>query len=151
EHIAGTCVVAARHIRRFGIEPKVSLLSHSVFGSLDTESGRKMRAALAILDEMKVDFQYEGEMHADHALNPELRDRVFPNSRLEGQANCLIFANVDAASGSRNILKQLTGGLEIGPILMGMGNKAHIVSPSVTPRGLLNIAALAGTPVANYG
>ncbi|MFK7943131.1 MAG: NADP-dependent malic enzyme [Paracoccaceae bacterium] len=151
EHVAATCVGAARHIRRFGIEPKIALLSHSVFGSLDTDSGRKMRAAMEILDAMKVDFQYEGEMHADHALNPELRERVFPSSRLEGAANCLIFANVDAASGSRNILKQLTGGLEIGPILMGMGNKAHIVSPSVTPRGLLNIAALAGTPVANYG
>ena len=151
EHIAGTCVGAARHIRRFGIEPKVALLSHSVFGSLDTESGRKMRAALKLLDQMNVDFEYEGEMHADHALNPQLRENVFPDSRLKGPANCLIFANVDAASGSRNILKQLTGGLEIGPILMGMGNKAHIVSPSVTPRGLLNIAALAGTPVTNYG
>ena len=122
-----------------------------MFGSLDTESGQKMRAALEILDGQGVDFEYEGEMHADHALNPEFRERVFPNSRLKGAANCLIFANVDAASGSRNILKQLTGGLEVGPILMGMGNKAHIVSPSVTPRGLLNIAALAGTPVANYG
>ncbi|MEM6624892.1 MAG: NADP-dependent malic enzyme [Pseudomonadota bacterium] len=149
--IAETCVGAARHIRRFGLEPKIALLSHSVFGSLDTDSGRKMRAALKLLDEMQVDFEYEGEMHADHALNPELRARVFPNTRLSGAANCLIFANVDAASGSRNILKQLTGGLEIGPILMGMGNTAHIVSPSVTPRGLLNIAALAGTPVANYG
>jgi malate dehydrogenase (oxaloacetate-decarboxylating)(NADP+) len=151
EQVAETCIGAARHIRRFGIVPKVALLSHSVFGSLETESGKKMRAALALLDSKGVDFEYEGEMHADHALNPELRERVFPNSRLKGSANCLIFANVDAASGSRNILKQLTGGLEIGPILMGMGNKAHIVSPSVTPRGLLNIAALAGTPVANYG
>ena len=100
---------------------------------------------------MAVDFEYEGEMNADHALNPEVRERVFPDSRLTGKANCLVFANVDAASGSRNILKQLVGGLEIGPILMGMGNKAHIVSPSVTARGLLNIAALAGTPVAKYG
>lgn len=151
EQVAEICMAAARHISRFGLEPKIALLSHSVFGSLQTESGQKMRAALGILDEAGVSFQYEGEMHADHALNPELRDRVFPNSRLEGAANCLIFANVDAASGSRNILKQLTKGLEIGPILMGMGNKAHIVSPSVTTRGLLNIAALAGTPVANYG
>ena len=151
EAVAETCIGAARHIRRFGLEPKIALLSHSVFGSLDTDSGRKMRAALQILDSLEVDFEYEGEMHADHALNEDLRNRVFPNSRLTGAANCLIFANVDAASGSRNILKQLTGGLEIGPILMGMGNKAHIVSPSVTPRGLLNIAALAGTPVANYG
>ena len=150
DQVAETVMAAARHIHRFGVEPKIALLSHSVFGSLDTDSGRKMRAALEILDAANVDFEYEGEMHADHALNPELRQRVFPNSRLTGAANCLIFANVDAASGSRNILKQLTGGLEIGPILMGMGNKAHIVSPSVTPRGLLNIAALAGTAVATY-
>ncbi|MEO1471301.1 MAG: NADP-dependent malic enzyme, partial [Pseudomonadota bacterium] len=150
EQVAQSAIAAARHIRRFGIQPKIALLSHSVFGSLDTESGRKMRRALEILDAAGVDFEYEGEMHADHALNPELRARVFPNSRLTGAANCLIFASVDAASGSRNILKQLTGGLEVGPILMGMGNKAHIVSPSVTPRGLLNIAALAGTPVHFY-
>ncbi len=150
EQIAETAIGAARHIRRFGILPKVALLSHSVFGSLDSDSARKVRRALEILDSAQVDFEYEGEMHADHALDPELRERVFPNSRLKGSANCLIFANVDAASGSRNILKQLAGGLEVGPILMGMGNKAHIVSPSVTARGLLNIAALAGTPVQNY-
>ncbi|MEM6973466.1 MAG: NADP-dependent malic enzyme [Pseudomonadota bacterium] len=150
EQVAEICISAARHIRRFGITPKIALLSHSVFGSLDTESGRKMRKALQVLDSLEVDFEYEGEMHADHALNPELRERIFPNSRLTGAANCLVFGGVDAASGSRNILKQLTGGLEVGPILMGMGNKAHIVSPSITPRGLLNIAALAGTPVQNY-
>jgi len=150
EQIVETAIGAARHIRRFGIEPKVALLSHSVFGSLDTESGRKMRRALELLEIRGVDFAFEGEMHADHALNPDLRARVFPNSRLDGAANCLIFANVDAASGARNILKQLAGGLEVGPILMGMGNKAHIVSPSITARGLLNIAALAGTPVQNY-
>jgi malate dehydrogenase (oxaloacetate-decarboxylating)(NADP+) len=150
EQIAETAVAAARHIHRFGMEPKIALLSHSVFGSLDSESARKVRRAVGILDASGVDFQYEGEMHADHALNAELRARVFPNSRLTGAANCLIFANVDAASGSRNILKQLAGGLEVGPILMGMGNKAHIVSPSVTARGLLNIAALAGTPVQHY-
>ncbi|MEM7497563.1 MAG: NADP-dependent malic enzyme [Pseudomonadota bacterium] len=150
EEVATSTVAAARHIRRFGIQPKVALLSHSVFGSLDTASGRKMRKAMELLDGMGLDFEYEGEMHADHALDPDLRARVFPNSRLTGAANCLIFANVDAASGGRNILKQLGGGLEVGPILMGMGNKAHIVSPSVTARGLLNIAALAGTPVQNY-
>ncbi|MEM8791884.1 MAG: NADP-dependent malic enzyme [Pseudomonadota bacterium] len=151
QQIADTVVGSARHIRRFGIEPKIALLSHSVFGSLETPGADRMRAALQLLDGMGVDFEYEGEMHADHALNPELRARVMPNSRMEGSANCLIFGNVDAASGSRNILKQLVNGLEIGPILMGMGNKAHIVSPSVTTRGLVNIAALAGTPVANYG
>jgi malate dehydrogenase (oxaloacetate-decarboxylating)(NADP+) len=150
EQIAETAIGAARHIRRFGIVPKVALLSHSVFGSLETESAKRVRRALEILDERGVDFEYEGEMNADHALDTELRDRIFPNSRLSGAANCLIFANVDAASGARNILKQLANGLEVGPILMGMGNKAHIVSPSVTARGLLNIAALAGTPVQVY-
>ncbi|MEM7179044.1 MAG: NADP-dependent malic enzyme [Pseudomonadota bacterium] len=151
EQIA-TCVMAsARHIRRFGIEPKIALLSHSVFGSLETPGADRMRAAIALLDAQQPDFEYEGEMHADHALNHELRARVLPDSRLTGAANCLIFGNVDAASGSRNILKQLVHGLEIGPILMGMGNKAHIVSPSITTRGLVNIAALAGTPVKNYG
>jgi malate dehydrogenase (oxaloacetate-decarboxylating)(NADP+) len=150
EQIAETAVAAARHIHRFGMEPKIALLSHSVFGSLESDSAQKVRRAVGILDAGGVDFQYEGEMHADHALNAELRERIFPNSRLEGAANCLIFANVDAASGSRNILKQLAGGLEVGPILMGMGNKVHIVSPSVTARGLLNIAALAGTPVKHY-
>ncbi|MHA1530222.1 MAG: NADP-dependent malic enzyme [Alphaproteobacteria bacterium] len=150
EQIAETAIAAARHIRRFGIEPKVALLSHSVFGSLGSESALKVRRALEILDSGGADFEYEGEMHADHALDPDLRQRIFPNSRLEGAANCLIFANVDAASGSRNILKQLANGLEVGPILMGMGNKAHIVSPSVTARGLLNISALAGTPVQHY-
>ncbi|MEM7212830.1 MAG: NADP-dependent malic enzyme, partial [Pseudomonadota bacterium] len=151
QQVAETVIGAARHIRRFGMVPKIALLSHSVFGSLDTESGRKMREALGILDRLELDFEYEGEMHADHALDPDLRAQVFPNSRLTGAANCLIFSNVDAASGSRNILKQLTRGLEIGPILMGMGNKAFIVNPSVTPRGILNVTAMAGTPVANYG
>ncbi|WP_298564010.1 NADP-dependent malic enzyme [uncultured Aliiroseovarius sp.] len=151
ENIAETCIAAARHIRRFGVEPKVALLSHSAFGSLADGSGPRMRAALALLDEMGVDFEYEGEMHADHALDPVLREAHFPNSRLTGAANCLVFANVDAASGSRNLLKQLAGAIEIGPILMGMGNRAQIVSPSITPRGLLNIAALAGAPVNTYG
>ncbi|MEM7506444.1 MAG: NADP-dependent malic enzyme [Pseudomonadota bacterium] len=151
EQIAENVIASARHIRRFGLEPKIALLSHSVFGSLETPGADRMRDALALLDAAGVDFEYEGEMHADHALNPELRQRVMPNSRMTGAANCLIFGNVDAASGSRNILKQLVNGLEIGPILMGMGNKAHIVSPSVSTRGLVNIAALAGTPVANYG
>ncbi len=151
QHVAETCVAAARHIRRFGVEPKIALISHSVFGSLSTGTGAKMRAALAILDEKGVDFEYEGEMHADHALDPDLRQTVFCNSRLTGKANCLVFANVDAVSGARNLLKQLADGIEIGPILMGMGNRVQIVSPSVTPRGLLNIAALACAPVASYG
>jgi malate dehydrogenase (oxaloacetate-decarboxylating)(NADP+) len=149
--IAQVAIAAARHVRRFGLLPKVALCSHSQFGNLDTSSGRRMRAALEILDGAELDFEYDGEMHSDAALDPDLRARIFPNSRLEGVANVLIFANTDAASGVRNIIKVVAGGLEVGPILMGMGNKAHIVTPSITARGLLNIAALAGAPVQSYG
>jgi malate dehydrogenase (oxaloacetate-decarboxylating)(NADP+) len=149
--IADVAVAAARHVRRFGLVPKVALCSHSQFGNLETDSGRRMRAALEILDGQALDFEYEGEMHSDAALDPALRERIFPNSRLKGTANTLIFANTDASSGVRNILKMVAGGLEVGPILMGMGNKAHIVTPSITARGLLNIAALAGASVQTYG
>ena len=150
DQISQTVIATARHVRRFGIEPKIALCSHSQFGNLDSDSGRNMRDALRILDESKCDFLYDGEMHSDAALDPELRSRIMPNSRLDGAANALVFANTDAASGVRNILKMCANGLEVGPILMGMGNKAHIVTSSITARGLLNIAALAGTPVQTY-
>ncbi|MEO1551158.1 MAG: NADP-dependent malic enzyme [Pseudomonadota bacterium] len=151
EQIAETVLAAARHVRRFGIEPAIALCSNSLFGNLDTSSGRRMRAALEILDAEPRDFVYEGEMTCDAALDPEIRARIFPGSRLAGPANTLIFANTDAASGVRNVLKTRASGLEVGPILMGMGNKAHVVNPSITARGLLNISALAGTTVATYG
>uniref|UniRef100_UPI00396C5EF6 phosphate acyltransferase n=1 Tax=Paracoccus sp. TaxID=267 RepID=UPI00396C5EF6 len=142
---------AARHVRRFGLAPKIALCSHSQFGNTDSYSGRKMREALAMLDAREPDFMYDGEMHVDAALDPDLRERIFPGSRLEGVANVLIFAGTDAASGVRNALKMRAGGLEVGPILMGMGNRAHIVTPSITTRGLLNMSVLAGTPVNHYG
>ena len=151
EEIATSICGAARHARRFGVTPKVALLSHSNFGNLDTDSGRRMRAAMEILDAKGVDFAYEGEMSADAALDPELRERIFPGSRIEGAANILVFAFSDAASTARNMLKMRANGLEVGPILMGMGNRAHIVTPSITARGLLNMSAIAGTPVALYG
>ena len=151
EQIAEISIAAARHARRFGVEPQIALCSHSQFGNLDIDSGRRMRAALEMLDACEVDFVYEGEMHSDMALDPELRARIFPNSRMVGPANVLLFANTDAASAVRNIIKIVAGGLEVGPILMGMGNKAHIVTPSITARGLLNISALAGSPVHTYG
>ena len=151
EEIAEIVIGAARHTKRFGVTPKIALCSHSQFGSLDTDSGRRMREALHILDSKKLDFLYEGEMHSDSALDEDLRQRIFRRSRFTGSANVLVFSNIDAASGVRNILKMRSNGIEIGPILMGMGNKAHIVSPSITTRGLLNISALAGTPVQIYG
>ena len=151
EEITATVLGAARHVRRFGLAPKVALCSHSQFGNLETDSGRRMRAALEQLDAREPDFAYEGEMHIDAALDQVLRDRIFPGSRYDGAANVLVFSNTDAASGVRNILKAKASGLEVGPILMGMGNRAHIVTPSITARGLLNMSAIAGTPVAHYG
>lgn len=151
EQIAETVISCARHIRRFGVTPKIAMCSHSQFGNLNCDTGRRMRGALEILDDKPRDFDYEGEMHADAALDQVLRDRIYPNARFDGAANCLVFANTDAASGVRNILKMKAGGLEVGPILMGMGNRAHIVTPSITARGLLNMSAIAGTPVAHYG
>jgi malate dehydrogenase (oxaloacetate-decarboxylating)(NADP+) len=149
--VAEAAIGAARHARRFGVVPKVALCSHSQFGTLNTPSGQRMRGAMELLDAAGVDFEYEGEMAVDAALDPELRSRIFPRSRLEGPANVLIFPTTDAASAVRNILKTRAGGLEVGPILMGMGNRAHVVTPSITARGLLNMAAIAGTPVSFYG
>ena len=119
--------------------------------NLQSDTGDRLRAAIALLDAMELDFTYEGEMNIDSALDPELRARIFPGNKMQGAANVLIFANADAASGVRNILKSKADGLEVGPILMGLGNKAHIVTPSITARGLLNMAAIAGTPVTHYG
>ncbi|MGB2497320.1 MAG: NADP-dependent malic enzyme [Planktomarina sp.] len=151
EQIATTVMGAARHVRRFGLSPKVALCAQSQFGNIDSDTGQRMRAALAILDSRGLDFEYEGEMNIDAALDADLRQRILPSNRLDGAANVLIFAHADAASGVRNILKMRAGGLEVGPILMGMGNRAHIVSPAITPRGLLNMAAVAGTDVKQYG
>jgi malate dehydrogenase (oxaloacetate-decarboxylating)(NADP+) len=151
EQIMETVLGAARHVRRFGLTPKIALCTQSQFGNMDNQNGRRMRAALELLDAREPDFAYEGEMNIDAALDQSLRDRLLPGSRYEGAANVLVFANADSASGVRNILKMKAGGLEVGPILMGMGNKAHIVTPSITARGLLNMSAIAGTPVAHYG
>ncbi len=151
EQIAQTAIGAARHVKRFGLTPQIAFCAQSQFGNLNCDTGTRIRAAMNILDTQGVDFVYEGEMNLDAALDPELRDRLLPGGRLKGAANVLIFGHADAASGVRNILKMKGGGLEVGPILMGMGNRAHIVTPSITARGLLNMAAIAGTPVQQYG
>ncbi|MBE2275247.1 MAG: NADP-dependent malic enzyme [Rhodobacteraceae bacterium] len=151
QEIMETVIGAARHVRRFGLKPKIALCTQSQFGNMDTPAGERMRAALALLDARQPDFIYEGEMNADSALDQGLRDRLLPGGRLEGAANVLVFASADTASGVRNILKMKAAGLEVGPILMGMGNKAHVVTPSITARGLLNMAAIAGTEVSQYG
>ncbi len=151
EELALSTIGAARHVRRFGLEPNIALCAHSSFGNLDCDTGLRLRAAMELLDAQGADFSYEGEMNIDAALDPELRARIFPGNRMKGAANVLIFAHADAAGGVRNILKMKGGGLEVGPILMGMGNRAHIVTPAITARGLLNMGAIAGTPVDHYG
>ena len=147
EQIAITVLEAARQVRHFGLTPKVALCSQSTFGNLPTDPASRLRDALAILDRAPRDFEYEGEMPVNLALDPAVRERTFPESRLFGAANVLVFASSDTASAVRNTLRSAARGLEVGPILMGMDNKAHIVTPSVTARGLLNIAAVAGTPL----
>ena len=151
EQIMETVMGAARHVRRFGLTPKIALCTQSQFGNMDNDASRRMRAALELLHDREPDFAFEGEMNIDAALDQGLRDRLLPNARFEGPANVLVFASADAASGVRNILKMKAGGLEVGPVLIGMGNKAHVVTPAITARGLLNMSAIAGTPVAHYG
>jgi malate dehydrogenase (oxaloacetate-decarboxylating)(NADP+) len=135
DQLAKTAIGAARHARRFGVEPRIAFCSQSQFGNQAEGSGKRLREAIALLDRMETDFQYEGEMNVDAALDPELRERLLPGGRLEGAANVLIFGHADAASASRNMLKMKAGGLEVGPILMGMGNLAHVVTPGITARG----------------
>jgi malate dehydrogenase (oxaloacetate-decarboxylating)(NADP+) len=141
--IAEMTVRAADAVRHFGIEPKVALLSHSNFGSSDAPSARKMREARLILRERAPALEVEGEMHADAAIAEEIRQRIFPHSLLQGSANLLIMPSLDAANIAFNMLKVLGDGLAIGPILLGISRPAHIVTPSITVRGLVNMTAIA--------
>ena len=143
QEIVEMTVQAAAHLRRFGIEPKVALLSHSSFGSRDTPSALKMREALKALQAGHPDLEVEGEMHADAALDEAIRQRIFPSSRLTGQANLLIMPNLDAANIAFNLVKALGEGLPVGPILIGTAAPAHILTPTVTARGVVNMSAIA--------
>jgi malate dehydrogenase (oxaloacetate-decarboxylating)(NADP+) len=141
--IAEMAVLAATHVRRFGIEPKIALLSHSDFGSFDTQSARKMRAATALLAAGHPALEIDGEMHGDTALDPSLRERVFPYARLKGRANVLIMPTLDAANITYQLIKAIADALPVGPILIGSAKPAHILSPSVTARGIVNMTAVA--------
>lgn len=143
EEIVEMTVLGADVVRRFGMTPKVALISHSNFGNADTPSARKMRDAVAALRERAPDLEVEGEMHADSAISPQLRQRVFPNARLNGAANLLVFANLEAANGAFNLLKAAGDGLAVGPLLVGAAKPVHIVTPSISARGLVNMSALA--------
>ncbi len=143
EHLAEITLLAAEEVRRFGLEPKVALLSHSNFGSEHTGSARKMREVLTTLNTWAPELEVEGEMHADAALSTFIRDEIFPHSRLKGAANLLIMPGLDAANIAFNLLKAVSGAVSVGPILLGAAQPVHIVTPSVTVRGLLNMSAIA--------
>ncbi|ROR32821.1 NADP-dependent malic enzyme [Inmirania thermothiophila] len=143
EEIAEITMLAAEEVQRFGIHPKVALLSHSNFGTSEAPSAQKMREALKILMRRAPHLEVEGEMHADAALSEAIRARIFPNSRLHGTANLLIMPTVDAANIAYNLLKVLGDGVAIGPILLGCAHPAHVLTPSATVRRIVNAAALA--------
>ncbi len=143
ENIAEMTILAAEEVRRFGIQPKVALLSASNFGSVELPSARKMQQALAILRETAPELEVEGEMHGDAAISADIRMKVFPNSRLKGEANLLIMPTLDAANIAFNLLKTSAGGgVTIGPILLGAARAVHIVTPSATVRRIVNMTAL---------
>ena len=143
EQVAEITLLAAEEIRRFGITPKAALLSHSSFGSSTHPQARKMQAALALINALEPGLEVDGEMHGDAALSEEVRNRVFPHSRLQGEANLLIMPTLDAANISFNLLKAAAGsGLTLGPILLGVAKPAHILTPSATVRRIVNMTAL---------
>ncbi|CAK7256457.1 MULTISPECIES: NADP-dependent malic enzyme [unclassified Shinella] len=149
EEVAQMTVMAAQEIRRFGITPRAALVSHSNFGSRDSDSAFKMRRAMEMVHEMDPTLEADGEMHGDAAISEALRQRVMPNSTLSGEANLLVFPNLDAANITLGVVKTMTDSLHVGPILLGAAMPAHILSPSVTSRGVVNMAALAVVEASN--
>jgi malate dehydrogenase (oxaloacetate-decarboxylating)(NADP+) len=143
EQIAEMTVLAAEEIRRFGMTPKAALLSHSSFGTANTVTAQKMRAALALIEKIAPDLEVEGEMHGDAALSAEVRRGAFPNSRLKGDANLLIMPTLDAANIAFNLLKTAAGdGITVGPILLGAAKAVHIITSTATVRRIVNMTAL---------
>ncbi|CAN5345566.1 NADP-dependent malic enzyme [soil metagenome] len=143
EQIAESALQAAYRLRLFGITPKVALVCHSNFGSTDSSSSRKMAKALELILEHSPRIEADGEMHADAALDPEIRDRLFPDSRISGSANLLVMPNLDAANIAYNLTRAMTDGIGIGPVLMGMAKPAHVLTPSATVRRVVNMTAIA--------
>ncbi|MGB0513373.1 MAG: phosphate acyltransferase, partial [Wenzhouxiangellaceae bacterium] len=143
EQIAELTVMAAEKVRMFGLAPKVALLSHSSFGSHVNSTASKMRQALRLVRERAPELEVEGEMRADAALMAGIRERVFPNSMLQGEANLLIMPNQDAAHIAFNMTRIIGKGVNVGPMLMGVGKPAHVLTPSATVRRVVNMTAIA--------
>ena len=150
EQLAEMTLLAAEEVKSFGLTPKVALLSHSSFGTADTPTAVKMRRALVLLQERAPSLEVEGEMHGDAALSEDIRQKVFPNSRLKGQANLLIMPTLDAANIAFNLLKTTGGdGLTVGPLLLGAARPMHILTPTATVRRIVNMTALLSVECAN--
>jgi malate dehydrogenase (oxaloacetate-decarboxylating)(NADP+) len=143
DEIVAITLQARNHIKRFNIEAKAALLSYSNFGSRDGETAFKMREVYRKLKAVAPDMIVEGEMQGDLALNEELRTRYIPDTVLKGEANLLVFPNLESANLSMTLLKEMNNGLAVGPILMGPRAPAHILAPSTTSRGIVNMAAIA--------
>jgi malate dehydrogenase (oxaloacetate-decarboxylating)(NADP+) len=143
EEIAEMAALAAVHVQRFNIKPKIAFVSHSDFGNYDTESSCKMRRATALLRQNHPELEADGEMQGDTALSEAARKLVLPHSHLEGVANILIMPNLDTANVAYQMIKALADALPVGPILIGPSRPAHILTPSVTARGILNMTAIA--------
>jgi len=136
-------LLSAERVRNFGITPKVAMVSHSNFGSHDDESANKMRIACMDIKQRDPKLEIDGEMHADTALSPKIREEIMPNSTLTGEANLLVMPNMDSANISFNMLKILGDGIPVGPLLLGVNKPAHILTSAVTARGILNMTAVA--------
>jgi malate dehydrogenase (oxaloacetate-decarboxylating)(NADP+) len=143
EQLAEIAILAADEVSRFGMTPKVALLSHSSFGTADTPSAAKMRKTLRLLEKLAPKLEVEGEMHGDAAMSEDIRSRIFPNSRLRGAANLLVMPTVDAANIAFNLIKVLGDGITVGPILLGCARPCHILTPTATVRRIINMSALA--------
>ncbi len=147
EDIANMTIESAREVQRFGITPKIALLSHSNFGNRNSESATKMRDALSIINKLAPELEIDGEMQADSAVSERKRRDRFFGSTLSGRANLLVMPNLDASNISANLLKELAGGASVGPMLIGCELPGHIVNSSISVRGLVNMVALAVSQV----
>ncbi len=143
EAIADTVLMCAAHVQRFGIKPKVALVSHSDFGDFDTPSSVKMRGALGLIRDRAPDLEIDGEMQADTALIEAVRNRKLPSSTLKGEANLLVMPDLSSANVAYQIVKVFGEALPVGPILLGAARPAHILTGSVTSRGVVNMTAIA--------
>jgi malate dehydrogenase (oxaloacetate-decarboxylating)(NADP+) len=144
EQLADITLMAAEEVRRFGLMPKVALLSHSNFGSVRSESAQKMSRTRELIVARAPELEVDGEMHGDAALSEEIRQRIYPDCRLTGEANLLVMPNLDAANIAFNLIKAVNGdGVTVGPILLGAAKPVHILTPTATVRRLVNMTALA--------